>query len=119
MKRKLVVFCLALGLGAIPPAIAAGPATDATALPTDQTSLARLNDRHLGMVRAAVRECQATPLPSDVNPGAGCIATSVEQRVSQSGDPQLKAFNAKLPVRVRYNENRTNVDINRVFGRAE
>lgn len=92
---------------------------DPAALPRDRAALERLNDTHLSIVRAAVRLCKPTSLPADTNPGAGCIGTSVEQHVAQSGDPELKAFNAKLPIRLRYDENRTKLDIDRVFGRTE
>lgn len=114
--RSLVV--LGIFLVAWSPAIAAEQ-FNSGALPADRASLERLNELHLSIVRAAVRQCKPIPLPSDVNPGAGCIGSSVEQSVSQSGDPQLKAFSAKLPVRLRYDENRTKLDIDRVFGRTE
>lgn len=114
--RSLVV--LGIFLVAWSPAIAAEQ-FNSGALPADRASLERLNELHLGIVRAAVRQCKPTSLPADTNPGAGCIGTSVEQRVAQSGDPQLKAFNAKLPARIRYDENRTNVDLDRTFRARE
>ncbi len=89
------------------------------ALPRDRAAIDRLNERHLSMVRAAVRACKPIPLPADTNPGGACIGSSVEQSVAESGDPGLKAFNARLPNRLRYDENRTKLDIDRVFGRTE
>ncbi len=115
MKMNFAVLCLALGLASVPLAAtyAAEPATDNVILPTDEASLSKLNDAHLKVVRAAMRECNATPRLTNDTPG--CVVLSVERDVSQSNDPQLKAFNDKLPTDLRYNENRTPVDIDRVM----
>jgi hypothetical protein len=115
MKMNFAVLCLALGLAPVTlaGAYAGEPAADTVILPKDEASLSRLNDAHLKVVRAAMRECNTTPRLTNETPG--CIILSVERDVSQSGDPQLKAFNAKLPTGVRYDENRTINDINRVM----
>lgn len=115
MNGRIAAICLAVGLAVAPvgSANAAEPVGDSVVLPTDQVSLAKLNDAHLKMVRAAMRECNATPRMANDTPG--CVVTYVEQGVSQSNDPQLKAFNAKLPTGVRYDENRTINDVNRVM----
>lgn len=119
MEKHAARYLVVLGflLAAWSPAIAAEESDPA--LPRDRAALERLNEWHLSLVRTAVRGCKPIPLPADTNPGAGCIGASVEQSVAESGDPDLKAFNARLPIRLRYDENRTKLDIDRVFGGTE
>lgn len=119
MERRAARYLVVLGIFVLGWSSAIAAEGSSTSLPRDRAALERLNERHLSLVRAAVRSCKPIPLPADTNPGAACIGASVEQSVAGSGDPDLKAFNARLPNRLRYDENRTKLDIDRVFGRTE
>lgn len=114
MKKIVSGFGAAFGLAAflaVVPAVA-GAMDD---FPTDDATLSALNDQQLTLVHTAARECMS--MPRGPNMGRACMIASVEQAVSLSGDEHLKAFNARLPTNMRYNEYRTMIDVRRVFSR--
>ncbi|HMM14596.1 MAG TPA: hypothetical protein PKA57_08180 [Parvibaculum sp.] len=115
MKKIAATFALSAmilcgGIGAL----AAAEDFDPNALPRDETTLKRLNDVQLGMLRAAVRHCGGFYTARHGN--NFCVTSNVDLDVRQSGDAALKAFHFGLPPMDRYDENRSLVGVNRIFG---
>ncbi|KAB7739490.1 hypothetical protein F2P47_12285 [Parvibaculum sedimenti] len=116
MMKNISGVAVALGLAAFLLAVPAfaGSASD---FPTDDATLSALNDQQLTLVHTAARECMS--MPRGPNMGRACVIASVEQAVSLSNNEQLKAFNARMPSSMRYNEYRTMIDVKRVFSHTE
>ncbi|WP_439817555.1 hypothetical protein [Zavarzinia sp. CC-PAN008] len=96
MKMLSVLAGLAIGVAGILPAQAA---TD-----PDTFSL-HAYDQQLQLVRKARMVCEATSF--GLGDYQGCLMSKVEYYVRESGDPQLQQLNSLLPVRYRYDPNRT------------
>lgn len=112
MRKNIPAFCVALGLAVFAMGVQAraGSVSD---FPRDDATLKELNEAQITLVHAAARECMS--MPRGPRLGRACMIASVEQAVSLSGDEQLKAFNARMPTNMRYNEYRTMIDVKRVF----
>lgn len=115
MKKLAACLSLALALFAAGAARAAED-YDPSAVPHDKASLMQLNDLQLGILRAAVRHCNAFYFGSR-HASNFCVVTNTDRDIRQSNDAALKAFHFGLPPYDRYDEYRSWVGVNRVYGR--
>ncbi|HEX7775749.1 MAG TPA: hypothetical protein VF449_04405 [Parvibaculum sp.] len=113
MAKFLAALCLAAAVAVSSAACAALVNGNPAALPHDKASLQKLDTLQMGILRAAVRYCNAfAGMRHEFN---FCVTTNTDRDIRQSGNEALKAFHFGLPPMSRYDEGRSYVDIQRVF----
>jgi hypothetical protein len=117
MEKKMAKFLAVLGLAAAlataSTAACAAVGYDPAALPHDKVSLEKLDSMQMGVLRAAVRYCNAfAGMRHEFN---FCVTTNTDRDIRATSNAALKAFHFGLPPMSRYDEGRSFVDIQRVF----
>jgi hypothetical protein len=115
MAKFLAVFGLAAALFGMPANVFAAEDYNPAALPHDKASVDKLNELQLGILRAAVRSCSA--FGRSQHSSNFCVTTNTDQDVRASNNEALKAFHFGLPPMDRYDEYRSQVDLQRIYGR--
>jgi hypothetical protein len=109
MKTIFFSICIAV------PLMAALPQA-ASAAGMDKATLEKLNEQQLEYLRRSVRACETAG--TGVGGTQACVISDVDGSINESNDAALKSFHESLPVNVRYNEDRSLTDVERVMPSA-